>query len=236
MVIEFSRNSILNQLHTLANPANVAGMAHYGINPERALGITIPNLRKMAKEIGKNQALAQELWDSNIHEARILACLIADPSQTTEEQMDRWVNDIDSWDICDGFCNNLLYLTPFAVQKAIEWSDRPETFVKRAAFSLMASIAIHHKLLGDETFETFLGLIYRQAADERNFVRKAVNWALRQIGKRNAALNQKAILMAQQIQQLDSKSARWIAADALRELTDENTIKNIIRKAGKQEK
>lgn len=230
-----SLDSILNQLHALANPANVAIMAHYGINPGRALGISIPALRKMAKEIGVNHPLAQELWDTGIHEARLLAVFIADPSQATEEQMECWVKDLDSWDICDGFCNNLIYRTPFAVQKAIQWSERPETYVKRAAFSLMASIAVHLKQLPDEQFEVFLDLVYKQAKDERNFVKKAVNWALRQIGKRNADLNQKAISMAQQIQQLDSKSARWIAADALRELTDENTIKIISRKAGKQE-
>jgi 3-methyladenine DNA glycosylase AlkD len=236
MVLEYSSNSILNQLHTLANPANVAGMAHYGINPEHALGISIPTLRKMATEIGKNPTLAEELWDSGIHEARLLAVYIADPAQTTQEQMENWVNDLDSWDICDGFCNNLLVRTPFAVQKAIQWSARPETFVKRAAFSLMASIAVHHKQLPDEQFEVFLALVYKQSTDDRNYVKKAVNWALRQIGKRNANLNQKAMKMAQQIQQLDSKAARWIAADALGELTNEHTINNIIRKAGKQEK
>jgi 3-methyladenine DNA glycosylase AlkD len=236
MVLEYSSNSILNQLHTLANPANVAGMAHYGINPEHALGISIPTLRKMAKEIGKNPTLAEELWDSGIHEARLLAVLISDPKQVSEEQVDRWVCDIDSWDLCDGFCNNLLYRTPFAVQKAIVWSDRPETYIRRAAFSLMASIAVHHKQLPDEQFEVFLALVYKQSTDDRNYVKKAVNWALRQIGKRNANLNQKAMKMAQQIQQLDSKAARWIAADALGELTNEHTINNIIRKAGKQEK
>ncbi len=227
MKFEIGIDTLLDQLRAQANPANAAGMAHYGINPEHALGISIPVLRKMAKEIGKNHALSQELWDSNVHEARLLACLIADPTQATEEQMDRWVNDIDSWDLCDGFCNNLLYRTPFAVQKAIEWSERPETYVKRAAFSLMASIAIHHKQLEDEQFETFLELIYKQATDERNFVKKSVNWALRQIGKHNAALNRKAILTAQQIQQLDSKAARWNAADALRELTSEKIVKKV---------
>jgi 3-methyladenine DNA glycosylase AlkD len=227
--------SILSQLHALANPANVFFMAHYGINPAHTLGVSIPTLRKMAKEIGKNHALAQALWDSGVHEARLLAILIADPSQATEEQMDNWVKDIDSWDVCDGFCNNLLFRTPFAVEKATEWSDRPETYVKRAAFSLMASIAVHHKQLADAQFETFLELILQQAIDERNYVKKAVNWALRQIGKRNACLNRKAILMAQKIYQLDSKAAHWIAVDALRELTSEKIQAMIMRKAGKQE-
>lgn len=226
--IEITNISIIDQLRAQANPDNVAGMAHYGINPEHALGISIPALRKLAKTIGVNQTLAQELWDSKIHEARLLAVLIADPKQVSEEQMDRWVKDIDSWDLCDGFCNNLLYRTPFAVQKAKQWSDRPETYMKRAAFSLMASIAIHHKQLGDEPFETFLNLIYNQAADQRNFVKKAVNWALRQIGKRNASLNAKAIQTAQKIQQLDSKTARWIAKDALRELSNEKILKKAI--------
>lgn len=207
-------------------------MAHYGINPQHALGISISILRKMAKEIGKNHSLAQELWDSGIHEARLLAVYIDDPSQATEEQMESWVKDIDSWDLCDGFCNNLLVRTPIAVQKAIEWSNRPETYVKRAAFSLMACIAVHLKQLPDEQFEEFLDLVYKQAIDDRNFVKKAVNWALRQIGKRNTNLNQKAIAIAQQIQQLDSKAAQWIADDALRELTSEQVKNILMRKAG----
>ncbi|MBN1536322.1 MAG: DNA alkylation repair protein [Anaerolineales bacterium] len=232
----FCINSIITQLYNQSNQNNVAGMAHYGINPEHALGISIPILRKMAKEIGRNHSLAQELWDSGIHEARLLAVYITDPSQATEEQMESWVKDINSWDLCDGFCNNLMVRTPFAVQKAIEWSNRPETYVKRAAFSLMACIAVHHKQLPDQQFEAFLDLVYKQANDDRNFVKKAVNWALRQIGKRNTNLNQKAISMAKQIQRLDSKAARWIADDALRELTGEQVKNILIRKAGKQEK
>jgi 3-methyladenine DNA glycosylase AlkD len=209
---------IVSELESLADPANVAGMARYGINPENTLGVSIPRLRAMAKEIGRDHALALELWASGIHEARILAGLVDDPAMVAAAQLERWVGDFDSWDVCDGVCGNLFDRTPFAWEKAAAWSARSEEFVKRAGFVLMAALAVHDKKAPDERFRNFLPLIEREAADERNFVKKAVNWALRQIGKRNRALNRDAIAAAKRIRKIDSRSARWIAADALREL------------------
>ena len=217
----------LKQLKSLADPEAAAGMARFGINPDNTLGVSIPTLRKMAKEIGKNHALAQQFWSSGIHEARLLAGMVVDPQEVTGEQMEGWVADIDSWDVCDQVCSNLFDKTRFAYQKAHEWSGRDEEFVRRAGFVLMAALSVHDKREGDEKFLEFLPLIKRGALDERNFVKKAVNWALRQIGKRNMDLNKAAILAANDIQKIDSKSAKWIASDALRELTDEKTQKRL---------
>ena len=212
---------VLKQLESMANPAAVAGMAKFAVGGQHTLGISIPPLRQMAKTIGQDHALAQELWASGIHEARILAAFIDNPQQVSEVQLEAWVKDFDSWDVCDQCCISLFRETPFAYQKVDEWSSREEEFVKRAAFALLATLAVHDKKAGDERFIGFLPLIQRAATDERNFVKKAVNWALRQIGKRNRHLNRAAIQAAQELQQLESKSARWIAADALRELTSE---------------
>ena len=212
---------ILAQLQSLANPSAVEGMVRYGINPENTLGISIPTLRAMAREIGKDHQLAEELWASGIHEARILASIIDDPHQVTEEQMERWVADFDSWDVCDQVCSNLFDRTTFAYQKAIEWSSGEAEFIKRAGFAMMAALAVHDKRAGDERFEPFFPIIVRQATDERNYVKKAVNWALRNIGKRNRHLNTRTIEIARKIEQIDSKVARWIANDALKELTDD---------------
>ncbi len=212
---------ILERLKSLANAENVAGMARFGINPQNTLGISIPVLRKMAREIGRDHALARELWSSGVHEARILAALIDDPRLVTEAQMDAWAADFDSWDVCDQCCANLFDKTELAYRKAIEWAARDEEFVKRAGFALMAALAWHDKRAPDEAFLAFLPVIKRESVDGRNFVRKAVNWALRTIGKRNAALNIRAIAAAKEIQATGSKAARWVAADALRELTSE---------------
>ena len=211
--------SVIARLKSMANPANVAGMARYGISTEGLLGVSIPKLRTIAKEHRRDHALAAGLWDSGIHEARMLASLVDDPAEVDEAQMERWVAVIDSWDICDGVTNNLFRRTPPAWRKAREWARRDETFVRRAGFSLMASLAVHDKSAPDAKFLALLPLIRRAAVDERNFVRKAVNWALRQIGKRNLALNVAAVTEAREIVKLDSRSARWIARDALRELT-----------------
>ena len=194
-------------------------MARFGISAKNTLGISVNTLRKIAKELGRNHELAEQLWRSGVHEARILAVLIDDPSQVTEEQMERWVKGIDSWDTCDGCAYHLFDKTPFAYRKAMDWSRREEEFVKRAAFAMIAALAVHDKQASDAKFLTFLPVIKRQSKDERNFVKKAVNWALRGIGKRNPALNRAAIQTAREIREVDSRSARWIAADALRELT-----------------
>ena len=210
--------TILKTLKAHSNPKNVGGMARFGINPLNTLGVPIPILRKMARKVGKDHRLASELWSSGIHEARILASMVDDPKLVTEKQMDRWAKDFDSWDVCDQVCSNLFRDTPFGWPKALEWSGKAQEFVKRAGFVLMAVLPVREKKAGDERFERFLPIIEREANDERNFVRKAVNWALRQIGKRNKHLNKKAVATAKRIARLDSKSARWIARDALREL------------------
>jgi 3-methyladenine DNA glycosylase AlkD len=214
-----SLEEILDVLQSLANPDNVAGMARFGINPHNTLGVSIPQLRKLAREQGKDHNLALALWETGLHEARLLASMVDDIHQVSEDQMESWVRDFDSWDICDQVCGNLFDRTSFAYDKAREWSARSEEFVKRAGFVLMAGLAVHDKKAPDAAFEPFFPILVREACDERNFVKKAVNWALRGLGKRNRSLNQAAIRIALEIQGLNCKAARWIAADALRELT-----------------
>ncbi len=212
-------DEVMLELKALANSEAVAGMARFGINPENTYGISIPALRGLARKLGKDHALAQQLWGSAVHEARILASMIDDPQMVTEEQMERWVADFDSWDVCDQCCLNLLSKTAWAYPKCREWSGREEEFVKRAGFALMACLAWQDKKAADQEFIDWLPIIKLEAADSRNFVRKAVNWALRQIGKRNQALNRLAIQAAEEIIADGSKSARWVGADALRELS-----------------
>lgn len=210
---------ILEKLKSLANPAAVVEMARYGINPNNNLGISITNIRKIARETGKDHSLASQLWETGIREARMLAVLEDEAKLVTGEQMDAWVSDFDSWDVCDHCCSALFRYTELAYQKAVGWSSDEREFVKRAGFVLMATLTISDKKAPDEKFESFLVLIKRESGDDRNYVRKAVNWALRQIGKRNPGLNKLAIETAREIHEMDSKSARWIASDALRELT-----------------
>jgi 3-methyladenine DNA glycosylase AlkD len=216
-------------LESLANSENVAGMARFGINPAGTLGVPVRDLRKLAKEIGKEHLLADQLWRTGIHEARILACLIDVPGLVTEEQMEKWVGLFDSWDVCDLCCNNLFRLTDFAYRKAMEWSGRDEEFVKRAGFVLMAVLAVHDKKQEDDIFLTFLSIAEREAGDGRNFVTKAVSWTLRQIGKRNRNLNAAAIETAHRVRNQNTKSAGWIARDALRELQSPAKIQRIKR-------
>ncbi len=217
--MQFSK--IIEKLKSLSNPKAIDGMAKYGITPRKTYGVSIPNLRKVAKEIGVNHVLALRLWEMELRETRILASMIDDPEMVTEEQMEKWVKDFDYWEICDQCCMNLFEKTKFAYQKAIEWSSRDEEFVKRAGFVLMARLAVSDKKADDKQFEKFFPIIKIESTDNRNFVKKAVNWALRQIGKRNQNLNRKAIEIAKEIQKIDSKSAKWIASDAIRELTSE---------------
>ena len=225
-------DDILKRLKSLSNPRAAEGMAKYGITPERAYGVSIPNLRKMAKEIGKDHEFARKLWELNIRETRILACMIDDPEIIPEEQMERWAKGFDYWEICDQCCMNLFEKTKFAYQKSIEWSSREEEFVKRAGFVLVARLAVGNKKTDDNQFETFFPIIKRESIDDRNFVKKAINWALRQIGKRNLNLNRKAIETAKDIQNIDSRSAKWISSDAIRELTNE-TIQERLQKRKK---
>lgn len=210
---------IIKELRSYANPKNLKGMARFGITGKNMLGgPPIPVLRKMAREIGKNHEISLELWQSEIHESRILAGMIDEPEKVTEKQMEEWVKDFDSWDICDQVCSNLFDKNRFAYQKIGEWTKRKEEYVKRAGFVLMATLAVHDKEANDTTFIKFLPIIKRESTDERNFVRKAVNWALRQIGKRNDHLKKEAIQTAKEILKIDNKAAQWIAKDAIREL------------------
>ena len=220
-------DEIIKKLKSLRNPKNVEGMARFGINPEKTLGVSVPNLRKIAKEAGRDHALAQKLWASGFHEGRILASMVDEPEKVTKTQVNAWVRDFDSWDVCDQCCMNLFDKLPFAFEKAIEFSRRNREFEKRAGFALMACLAWHDKEASDGKFKAFFPCIKKQATDERNYVKKAVNWALRQIGKRNRNLNKAAIKTAREIGKIDAKGARWIAADALRELEGEAVQKRI---------
>jgi 3-methyladenine DNA glycosylase AlkD len=181
-------DQIITDLKLHANTQAIEGMARFGIRPAQALGVSIPTLRKMAKEIGRNHALALALWDSGIHEARILASMIDEPRLVSAQQMEEWVNDFDAWDVCDQVCGNLFDKTPYAYQRAVQWCQQEQEFVRRAGFVMMAELAVHDKQAPDEAFMQFFPLIKHYAHDERNFVKKAVNWALRQIGKRNGHL------------------------------------------------
>ena len=220
-------DELIEQLRAHANPANVAGMARYGISTKGTLGVPVYVLRKIARQAGRDHALAEELWNSGIHEARILATLVDDPAQVTARQMNRWVRDLDSWDVCDAACHNLFRYTPLAFAKATQWARARPEFVRRAGFSIMAGLAVKDKKATDAQFAAFLPLIAEAAGDDRNMVKKAVNWALRQIGKRNRRLHGMALAAAEEIRRQDSRSARWIAADALRELRNPATIARI---------
>ncbi len=211
----------LAQLKSLGNPANVAGMARFGVHAKKAYGVSTPALRKLAREIGRDHKLSLQLWATGIHDARHLAALVGDPARVTPAQMERWARDFASWDVVDGCCCHLFVYTPHAWKKALAWSRRKEEFVKRAGFALTAYLAVHDKQASDEKFLKVLPIIQRASLDERHFVKKAVNWALRQIGKRNLRLNKAAIAAGKAIRTLDRPAARWIATDALRELTSE---------------
>jgi 3-methyladenine DNA glycosylase AlkD len=228
-----SVEDILRELKGKANPDNVKGMARYGMTSEKRLGVSVPNMRMIAKKVGKKHELALELWKTGIPEAKIVAAMVGEPEKLTEEQMEDWVKDIDSWDICDQVCMNLFEKTPLVRKKIFDWSEREEEFVKRAAFALIACLAWHDKKAADAKFIEFLSLIKREATDERNFVKKAVNWALRTIGKRNPNLNEVAVKAAKEIQDIDSKTARWIASNAIKELESDAVQRRLKQKATK---
>jgi len=222
-------DDVIDKLRSKARPENLEGMTKYGIPLEQRLCISVPDLRKLAKEIGTDHKLAMDLWKTGVGEARILAAMIDDPHKLTEVQMEDWVKDINSWDVCDQVCMNLFKKNQLAWKKIIDWSEREEEFVKRTAFSLIACLAWYDKKASDDKFLELLPIIVREATDERNFVKKGVNWALRSIGKRNLNLNKAAISTAKKIQQLDSKAAHWIASDAIREL-ESDAVQNRLRK------
>jgi 3-methyladenine DNA glycosylase AlkD len=215
-------DEVIGILKQNANPENVKGMARFGINTDNCLGLSLPFLRDLAKKIKIDHELALQLWESKIHEAMMLAVMIADPKQITETMMESWVIDIDSWDVCDNLGMTLFHKSPLVFDKITEWTQRPEEYVKRQGFVLMIGLVLHNKKLDDDVFKGFFPLIIHEATDERKMVKKGVNWALRQIGKKNTKLNREAIKVAELLlQNKKSKSSRWIATDALRELKSE---------------
>ena len=227
----WTKARVLHELKRLANPRVREKMAYFGVRVAKAYGISAPVLHAFARRIGKNHQLAEQLWSSGIHEGRILATLVGEAGKVTPRQMERWARDFDSWDVVDASCCYLYAAAAPAWQKAEGWSRRPEEFVKRAAFSLVAYLSYKDKQASDARFERFLRVIEREARDQRNFVRKAVNWALRNIGKRNSRLNRAAIRAAERIRRQNSRSARRIAADALRELRSAAVQARLRRKA-----
>ncbi len=220
-------DAVLAELFAHANPKNVEGMARFGIVSKNVLGLTTPLLRSLAKIHKGNHALALALWRSGVFEARILAAMIGDPIQITLPQMNAWAKEFDNWAICDGVCIHFFRKTPYAHPLAKQWSNRKEEFVKRAGFTMMATLAVHDKTASDTIFKNYLSVVKKSSQDERNGVKKAVNWALRQIGKRNLALNAAAIKTAESIRTINSPAARWIAADALRELQSDTVQKRL---------
>ena len=227
----WTKTAVLRELERLANPKVRAKMSYFGVNVPKSLGISAPLLHALAKRIGRDHRLAQEIWATGVHEARILATLIGQPEKVTAAEMERWVRDFDSWDVVDAACCYLYVHTKPAWTKAAAWSWRPEEFVKRASFSLIAYLSYKDKFAPDRRYVKFLRVIEREAHDERNFVSKAVNWALRNIGKRNIPLNRAAIRAAERIRRQNTRSARWIAADALRELKSAAVQTRLRRKA-----
>lgn len=217
-----SVEEIVQKLKTKARPDQLEGMARYGMTTENRLGVSVPDMRKLAKEIGKDHTLALQLWQTGIAEAMMVAAMIDIAEKVTENQMEEWVKDFNSWDVCDQVCMNLFDKTPFAWKKVLDWSEREEEFVKRAAFALTACLAWHDKTAPDEKFIELIPVIRKASTDPRNYVKKAVSWALRHIGKRNGNLNRIAIQAAKEIQTIDSKTARWIASDVIRDITRES--------------
>jgi 3-methyladenine DNA glycosylase AlkD len=224
-----TKEKVINELKKYSKPENIEGMKRFGIMGSKILGVNIPVLRKLAKDLGTDQKLALALWDSGIHEARILASMIADKEKFNSKLMDKWIKDFDSWDVCDETCLNLFYALPISYKKAEVWARRKPEFERRAGFALMAVLAFKEKKAFDKDFVKFFPLIKKYSTDKRNFVRKAVNWALRQIGKRNIALNKKALNLAYEIQKIDDKTARWVASNAISELTNKKIINRLTR-------
>jgi 3-methyladenine DNA glycosylase AlkD len=227
----WTKAAVLRELKELADPKVRAKMAYFGVHAPKAYGISAPVLHLLAKQVGKDHRLARELWTTGLHEARILATLIGESEKVTAAEMERWVRDFDSWDVVDAACCYLYTHAKPAWNKAAAWSRRREEFVKRASFSLVAYLSYKDKTAPDARFVRFLRVIEREAHDERNFVKKAVNWALRNIGKRNVRLNREAIRAAERIRRQDTSAARWIAADALRELKSDAVQRRLRHKA-----
>jgi 3-methyladenine DNA glycosylase AlkD len=209
---------VLQLLRKKASPRNVRGMASFGMSAEGRLGVSVPEMRRIARLAGKDHRLALALWKTGIAEARIVASMVAEPDRVTARQMDTWVIGIDSWDICDQVCGNLWDKTPFAWSKARAWARQEEEFVRRAGFALIACLAWHDKRAADARFVAMLPVIRRGAVDDRNFVKKAVSWALRNIGKRNRALHRQALRLARELRHREDRASHWIGNDACRDL------------------
>jgi 3-methyladenine DNA glycosylase AlkD len=230
-------NTILTSLYAQSNPKNVEGMARYGIkSPQNVLGVSSKFLFAMAKDIGTNHPLALDLWQSGVYEARLIAAFIADPNQLKKSTMNQWVKDFDNWAICDGVCMHCFRDTPYGHEIAMSWVKRKEEFVRRAGFTMIATLSVWDKKADDKVFLKYLPIIKEYSTDERNYVKKCVNWALRQIGKKNMKFNSAAIKTAKEIHKLDSSSAKWIASDALRELRSEAVQKRLKKQADKPKK
>ena len=222
-----SSNEILKKLKSLSRLDQLEGMERYGIVTNNRLGVSIPDIRKIAKDFGKNHETALNLWKTGYQDAKITAALIDEPDKVTESQMNEWVKEIDSWDVCDQICMNLFDKTPYAWGKIIEWSKRDEEFVKRTAFSLLACLAWHDKNADDGKFIRYFPLIKKNSSDERNYVKKAVSWSLRHIGKRNINLHKAALKLAYELKQIDTKTAKWIGSDVIRDLNSDPTLRRL---------
>ena len=218
---------VVDRLRSIGDPKVVEGIARFGIQSSNSFGVSVPKLRALAREVKHDHQLASKLWETGLHDARLLATMIDDPRQVTVAQMEKWVRDFDSWDVVDGCCGNLFDKSPVAIGKAKEWCRRVAEYEKRAGFVLMAELAVHDKNSKDQVFLDFLPLIIDGASDKRNFVKKAVNWSLRQIGKRNLKLNRAAVSTALEIQKMESSAAKWVASDALRELKSPQVQKRL---------
>ena len=218
---------VISELKSLENPANKAGMARFGINVENALGISMKSLEPISKRIKKNHKLGLELWETEIHEARILAILISEADKLTFEQVENWVNDFASWDICDQACLKLFRKSSVAVERIDDWIRNEKEFVRRAGFALLATLAVHLKgQENDSFFVKYFEQMLQYSVDERNFVKKAINWAIRQAGKRNEKMRRLVIGLCEKILETHSKSksAQWIAQNALKELSSAKII------------
>ena len=224
-------STVLAELRGLGSEENRAGMARFGINTEQAFGVSMAAMRPLERKYQRNHDLAAALWDSGYHEARILAALIDDPKAVTRGQMDAWAADFNSWDLCDQACMKLFARTPFVAEKVAKWAKDRREFVRRAAFATIAGYTVHAKTAPDSEFLPFLAIIETSATDERNFVRKAVNWALRQIGKRSTGLHRPALALAKRLAASDDETARWIGKDAVKELTDPVQLARIAKRS-----
>lgn len=225
--MEHDVQAILDHFRSLTSPKDLAGMARFGINTDKAFGLSLPAIRELARTIGKNHDLALALWDTGYREARHLAGMIAELEKLEVGTMDHWVSEFNSWDTCDSICMNLFRYSPLAWEQIPHYAASEEEFVRRTAFTLMAELAVSDKKAADETFLSQLPLIEQYSTDPRNFVRKAVSWALRQIGKRNQRLYPHALALAEKLKDSSDKTARWIGRDAYRELTAPKIIARI---------